>query len=653
MGAAKRFPDGGRRIGRSPLWLLAWCALFLAMPSTVWAQDGADANQTPKPATQPAGGSTLSQVEVSVQQQLETSLAELAALREQIAKEKIPLSQRLNDLEDQLLDVRHEYQQTARLLDSRTLDLSNLRSEIQSRREEKTYLSNLLGEYIRNFETRLHIAEMQRYRTTIEAATLAAENSNLTEAEVYQAQAAVVTTSLDRLDEALGGVRFEGTAVDISGLLKRGTFVLIGPAAIFRSQDGQTIGTVEQRLGSLEPTVIGFESQAMAQAAAETIATASGRFPLDPTLGNAHKIEATKETLREHIVKGGPVMVPILGLAAAALLVAILKWLQLARVRNPSEKRIRTLLQAVAEHDEKLTLKAKAVGGPVGQMLLAGAEHVEEPPELVEEVMYERILATKLRLQRLLPFIAISASSAPLLGLLGTVTGIINTFKLITVYGSGDVKTLSSGISEALITTEFGLIVAIPSLLIHALLSRKARGIVDRMEKAATSFINQVSKTPYRQDDTVALLADMPAAVAREVLRTLDPRGGRQIRRLSTCSENSAGGIMDPVVVSVNEAATVADVIATIRAAATDGDLQTIFVVDRQGKYVGGVPVHRLLTRPEQTRIGSMVDANALSVHVDDDRDDVRILFSRPEVSTLPVLDHQGHLVGHIPRNGD
>ena len=111
--------------------------------------------------------------------------------------------------------------------------------------------------------------------------------------------------------------------------------------------------------------------------------------------------------------------------------------------------------------------------------------------------MYEKVLSTRLKIQSMLPFVAMSATCAPLLGLLGTVTGIIRTFKLITVFGSGDAKTLSSGISEALITTEFGLIVAIPSLLLHAFLSRKARGVIDQMEKATVAFINQICKTPY------------------------------------------------------------------------------------------------------------------------------------------------------------
>jgi biopolymer transport protein ExbB len=119
---------------------------------------------------------------------------------------------------------------------------------------------------------------------------------------------------------------------------------------------------------------------------------------------------------------------------------------------------------------------------------------------LIEEVMYEHVLATRLKLGRMLPFIALTSSSAPLLGLLGTVTGIMNTFTLMTVFGTGDIKTLSSGISEALITTEYGLYVAIPSLLLFAFLSRKAKTVIDEMEKAAVAFVNQVSKTPYQDD---------------------------------------------------------------------------------------------------------------------------------------------------------
>jgi biopolymer transport protein ExbB len=190
------------------------------------------------------------------------------------------------------------------------------------------------------------------------------------------------------------------------------------------------------------------------------------------------------------------VMWPIFALAGAALLVVLAKWLSMAFVRRPSRKLVAQLLESVRGGDKKSAVEqAEAIGGPAGAMLQAGAEHLGEPRELVEEVMFEQVLATRLRLNGWLPFVAICATSAPLLGLLGTVTGIMNTFTLMTVYGTGDPKTLSSGISEALITTEYGLIVAIPSLMLHAFLSRRARGIVDDMEKAAVAFLNQVRKS--------------------------------------------------------------------------------------------------------------------------------------------------------------
>jgi len=439
----------------------------------------------------------------AMQQQLEQALRELKELREKIAEEKVPLSRKLNELESELLTVRRTFQDTSRQLDRRTLDLSNLRSEIEQRRQEATYLSNLLSEYIRNFESRLHIAESQRYEDAIEHAKLAPENDNLSQQQLFEAQAAIVDQSLTRLEDILGGTRFDGTAVNDDGTVKPGTFAMLGPAALFRSNDGEDVGTVDQRLGSLEPSIIGFEKPQQQDAAAQIVAGTGKMFPFDPTLGNAHKIEASEDTLWQHIQKGGPVMVPIFALAGAALLVALYKWVGLALVRKPAQKQIDALLGAVARKDSQAAKEhAGAIKGPAGQMLTTGVEHMDEPRDLIEEVMYEKVLSTRLKLQRLLPFIAITAAAAPLLGLLGTVTGIINTFELITVFGTGDVQTLSGGISEALITTEFGLIVAIPSLLLHAFLSRKARSVVDQMQKVAVSFVNQVDKSRERRHAT-------------------------------------------------------------------------------------------------------------------------------------------------------
>jgi len=456
------------------------------------------ASAMPAFAQADGSGATFNDAAAGIQEKLEASLAELAQLREAMAEEQIPLSQKLSALEQELVAVRKEYQSVSRTLDNRTLDLGNLQREIKSRENEANYLSNLLGEYIRNFESGLHIAELQRYEQTLEEARLAMDNDSLSTSDLYAAQISMIDASVERLFDALNGSTYNGTAVGPDGKVETGTFVLVGPVALFRSLDGGRVGTVEQRLGSLEPAIIEFSDPLDTEVAAAMLAgEGSGSLMLDPTLGNAHILETTEDTFLEHVQKGGPVMYPIFGMAAIALLVALYKWLEMMSVRNPSQSRLRALLEAIASKDAtKAKSAAKQIQGPSGKMLEAGVEHLGEPRELIEEVMYEKVLATRLRINAMLPFIAICAAAAPLLGLLGTVTGIINTFKLITVFGTGDVKTLSGGISEALITTKFGLIVAIPALLLHVFLSRKAKGVIDQMEKADVAFINQVIKNP-------------------------------------------------------------------------------------------------------------------------------------------------------------
>jgi biopolymer transport protein ExbB len=508
-GAAGGQPDDGGRAPDAP-------GGGPAADATVASSDEEAAPEAPgdqqagAPASEVADDSgeepaSFREVAGSIDQRLRAAVDRLDRVRQEIAEQKIPLSRKLNELEQTLSDVREQFQEASRTLDTRTLDLSNLRKQIETREQQANYLSNQFSQYIREFETRLHIAEGQRYRDVLEEAKLAPENSKLSQREVYDAQTALIGASLERLHEGLGGTRFEGAAVDEEGMVQPGRFVLVGPAAVFASDDGSVVGLVEQRLGSTQPTVIPFENPADREAAGELVATGAGTLPFDPTLGNAHKMEAAEDTLLEHIYKGGPVMVPIFALAGASLLVAIYKWMALVFVRQPSRKKVDALMGAVARNDQgEAEKKVKPIKGPMGRMLEAGVQYMKEPRELIEEVMYEHVLSARLKLQRFLPFIAITAASAPLLGLLGTVVGIINTFKLITLFGTGDVQTLSGGISEALITTEFGLIVAIPSLLLHAFLSRKAKGVTDQMEKTAMTFANQVDIARARESRKAA-----------------------------------------------------------------------------------------------------------------------------------------------------
>lgn len=438
-------------------------------------------------------------VEVA-QRHLDEALRELEAARKRIAEERVPLANRTAALEAELIATRGEYEAQKRLFDGRALELNNVRSEIKAREQESAYLSTLFSEYLRGFETRLHIAEVARYGGIVADAKLAAEDSSLPPANVFARQAAAIEQSLDRLDRLIGGDRYSGQAAGPDGRLATGLYAMLGPMAFFAADDNGLVGLAEQKLGSLEPSVETFADPAMEAAAREFVLQGWGSMPLDGSLGNARKIERTRETLWEHIRKGGAVMWPILGVAAVSALVSIAKWIALAVVRVPEGPRLRPLMDAVSRRDAAGAAEAiRRWAGPAAAMVRAGIEHLDQSKELIEEVMFEQMLAARFRFQRFLPIVAVAAASAPLLGLLGTVTGIISTFKLLTVFGSGDIKMLSAGISEALITTEFGLYIAIPSLLSHSFLSRKAKALSDRLERIAIAFLAEVEKAQERR----------------------------------------------------------------------------------------------------------------------------------------------------------
>ena len=180
-------------------------------------------------------------------------------------------------------------------------------------------------------------------------------------------------------------------------------------------------------------------------------------------------------------------------LGFAALVIGVLKWIQLSRFRLAKESDLRTVLRHIEQgSSEKALAHARTLPGPAGELLATAVEHCEEKKEYIEEILYERILAARTKLERGIPFLALTATTGPLLGLLGTVMGMIATFKLISSFGSGDPKVLAAGISEALIATASGMSVAIPSLLFHALLNRMAKGIIASMEQTSVGFINGV-----------------------------------------------------------------------------------------------------------------------------------------------------------------
>ena len=137
---------------------------------------------------------------------------------------------------------------------------------------------------------------------------------------------------------------------------------------------------------------------------------------------------------------------------------------------------------------EAIEASERLKGRPTGNVLLAGLAERGRSREVVESRLSEAMLREMPRLERFLPVLKMLAAVSPLLGLLGTVTGMISTFQVITTFGGGDPKLMSGGISEALVTTEVGLAVAIPIVIATALLSLKAKRIMTDMKEKALAL---------------------------------------------------------------------------------------------------------------------------------------------------------------------
>ena len=149
-------------------------------------------------------------------------------------------------------------------------------------------------------------------------------------------------------------------------------------------------------------------------------------------------------------------------------------------------------------------------------------------------------------------------------------------------------------------------------------------------------------------DDAADLLAELPDEVSEKVLSSLASADSTEIKKLMTYSEDSAGGIMDPLVISVPEDSTVAEAVDEIRAAEIDEDFYSVYVVDRFGQFLGDVRIRLLLTRTEGTKIKNLIDPDTIYVTAGADQEEVRNVFSKNDLIVVPVLDRNHKLIGRI-----
>ena len=128
-------------------------------------------------------------------------------------------------------------------------------------------------------------------------------------------------------------------------------------------------------------------------------------------------------------------------------------------------------------------------GNPLGRVMMAYDDAKSKDGDVVELKLDEAILRESPKLEFGLNFLKLGAGIAPLLGLLGTVTGMIKTFQAMMIYGTGDPQLMAGGISEALVTTMLGLIAAIPLLILHSFCASLARGVQNTLEEQSAGIV--------------------------------------------------------------------------------------------------------------------------------------------------------------------
>lgn len=196
---------------------------------------------------------------------------------------------------------------------------------------------------------------------------------------------------------------------------------------------------------------------------------------LDPTGGSIMRLLVNAPNLEERIHQGDLVGYIIIAVGAVGILVAVWRFIVLTHVSG----KVRRQLKSDNFKDDN----------PLGRVMLVKDKYPEADTEALELHLTEAILGEVPKLGRFLTLVKMIAVVAPLGGLLGTVTGMIVTFQQITLFGTGDPKIMAGGISSALITTVLGLVVAIPTTLLFALLNTQSKNIVYILQEQAAGVI--------------------------------------------------------------------------------------------------------------------------------------------------------------------
>ncbi|MDA0993873.1 MAG: MotA/TolQ/ExbB proton channel family protein [Proteobacteria bacterium] len=264
---------------------------------------------------------------------------------------------------------------------------------------------------------------------------------------------------------------FEITKADgevvTTDIVRVGTFNLVFDGGYLRVTDSGTVAELQR-----QP-----EQGRYTNSAGDMVNATSSpvTFGIDGTRGGILALLVESPTVMDRIHQGGIVGYCIIGLGIFGLLIAFVRWIGLS--------------SAARKVSAQLKSDTASTDNPLGRVLAAYEANTNADTETIELKLSEAALKEMPDLTKGLLFIKVISVVAPLMGLLGTVTGMIKTFQVITLFGAGDPKMMAGGISQALMTTVLGLVVAIPMVLIHTLVSGQSRKIINILQSQSAGIV--------------------------------------------------------------------------------------------------------------------------------------------------------------------
>ncbi len=419
----------------------------------------------------PPAPATLDELVEMVRSRAEVRRAELAAREARFIRERDQRASMLADIRQRREAAEAEADRLAKAFETGEQELADLETKLQQQSGNLdavfSVVHQVAGDALPLIEGSLVSAELGDRTGLI--SQLAGRDHMPTAAEMRE----MWLVLLEEINVSGKTTRFETDVISADGeemrrnVTRFGTFTAVSEGDYLRylPESGRLLALSRQPIGADPARTRAFE------AAEEDLIT----LPIDPSRGAILALVVQRTDFVERIHQGGIIGYLILLLGLVGLLLGL--------------ERIVVVYSSHRRQASELSSNTVGGDGPIGLLRTAAADpDYRHNADAMSAKMDEIIATANQRLGRGLPTLAIIAAVSPLLGLLGTVTGMIETFQVITLFGAGDPRLMSGGISQALITTQLGLSVAIPLLLIHSFVQGRVNSQVAALDETAANL---------------------------------------------------------------------------------------------------------------------------------------------------------------------